>query len=238
MNDATRRMVYDRMMRGEDRRRGDERMDDRRGYDGHYGHERHRGMEYRGNVEYRGDYRGRDRGYDGDYDRRDRRRDYDDGRRDYEDGRRDYNDGRRDYRGRDYEDGRRRNSMGRFTDRADRRDYGEEEEVYLKKEDMERWADELKNEDGTRGAHFEKRMIKEAMKGGGSDKYTEDELCMVANMLYSDYCAVLHPYISHEPEKEAQFYAKMAKAFLDDKDGPEPSEKLALYYYCIVEGDD
>lgn len=228
MNDATRRMIYDRMMREEDRRRGDYRMDDRRGYDGHYGHERHRGMEYRGNVEYRGDYRGdsrgRDRGYDGGYDRRD--------------GRRDYDDGRRDYRGRDYDDGRRRNSMGRFTDRSDGRDYGESEEVYLKREDMERWADELENEDGTRGAHFEKRMIKEAMKGGGSGKYTEDELCMVANMLYSDYCSVIHPYISHEPEKEAQFYAKMAKAFLEDKDGPEPSEKLALYYYCIVEGDD
>ena len=225
MNDATRRMVYDRMMRGEDRRRGDDRMDDRRGYDGHYGHERNRGMEYRGNVEYRGDYRGdyrgRDRGYDG---------------RDY---RRDYDDERRDYRGRDYEDGRRRrNSMGRFTNRADRRDYGEEDEVYLKKEDMEQWADDIENEDGTRGAHFNKHMIKEAMKGGGSGKYTEDELCMVANMLYSDYCSVLHPYISHEPEKEAQFYAKMAKAFLEDKDGPEPSEKLALYYYCIVEGDD
>lgn len=213
MNDATRRMIYDRMMRGEDRRGGDYRMDERRGYDGHYGHERRRGMEYRGNVEYRGDYRGRDRGYDSD-------------------------DGRRDYRGRDYEDGRHRNSMGRFTDRADRRDYGEPEEVYLKKEDMERWSEDLMNEDGTRGPHFEKRMIKEAMKGGGSGKYTEDELCMVANMLYSDYCSVLHPYISHEPEKEAQFYAKMAKAFLEDKDGPEPSEKLALYYYCIVEGDD
>ena len=75
-------------------------------------------------------------------------------------------------------------------------------------------------------------------KGGSSGKYTEDELCMVANMLYSDYCSVIHPYISHEPEKEAQFYAKMAKAFLEDRDGPGPSEKLALYYYCIVEADD
>lgn len=28
---------------------------------------------------------------------------------------------------------------------------------------------------------------------------------------------------------------ELAKAFLEDEDGPEPSEKLALYYYCIAE---
>jgi hypothetical protein len=59
------------------------------------------------------------------------------------------------------------------------------------------------------------------------------ELCMTVNMLYSDYCEVNKPYVS--PERECHYYVELAKAFLEDDDGPEPSEKLALYYYCIAE---
>lgn len=32
-----------------------------------------------------------------------------------------------------------------------------------------------------------------------------------------------------------EFYADLAKAFLFDKDGPAPSEKLAEYYHEVVE---
>ena len=32
----------------------------------------------------------------------------------------------------------------------------------------------------------------------------------------------------------AEFYADLAKAFLFDKDGPAPSEKLAEYYHKVV----
>lgn len=35
--------------------------------------------------------------------------------------------------------------------------------------------------------------------------------------------------------RECHYYVELAKAFLEDDDGPEPSEKLALYYYCIAE---
>lgn len=41
------------------------------------------------------------------------------------------------------------------------------------------------------------------------------------------------PYVSSE--RECHYYVELAKAFLEDDDGPEPSEKLALYYYCIAE---
>ena len=71
-----------------------------------------------------------------------------------------------------------------------------------------------------------------------AEGYTEDDLCMAANMLYSDYCEVLKPYISREPEKEADFYVKMAKAFLDDEDAPDGSAKLAMYYFCIADVDE
>ena len=60
----------------------------------------------------------------------------------------------------------------------------------------------------------------------------------IANMLYSDYCEVLKPYIAREPEKEADFYIKMAKAFLDDEDAPDGSAKLAMYYFCIADVDE
>ena len=64
------------------------------------------------------------------------------------------------------------------------------------------------------------------------NEYSEKEFCIVVNMMYSDYCAVVRKYIP--PEKELHFYVALAKAWLDDADGPEPSEKLALYYHCIV----
>ena len=65
------------------------------------------------------------------------------------------------------------------------------------------------------------------------EDFDERELCMTVNMLYSDYCEVNKPYVS--PERECHYYVELAKAFLEDDDGPEPSEKLALYYYCIAE---
>lgn len=36
-------------------------------------------------------------------------------------------------------------------------------------------------------------------------------------------------------KENATITLELAKAFLEDEDGPEPSEKLALYYYCIAE---
>ena len=105
---------------------------------------------------------------------------------------------------------------------------------------MRRWGEMLVNADGSEGMHFEKRMLKERIKHMDDDMegYTEEDLCMAANMLYSDYCEVLKPYISREPEKEADFYLKMAKAFLDDEDAPNGSAKLAMYFFCIADVDE
>lgn len=163
--------------------------------------------------------------------------------------------------GYDYEDGRRRGANGRYVrDRADHRydnhryepmheeryheDYRSHGEHHTKlklpKEDMKRWGEMLRNADDSEGIHFEKRMLKERIKkmDPDMDGYTEDDLCMAANMLYSDYCEVIRPYISHEPEKEADFYLKMAKAFLEDEDAPDGSAKLAMYFFCIADSDD
>lgn len=142
------------------------------------------------------------------------RRDYED-ERDYEDYRDDRRSRRRDYEEdyrRDYEDGR----------------------LELSKSDMHEWKRKLHNADGTKGAHYEMQQIMQAADKLGIKfkDYDEKEFCMTVNMLYSDYCSVINKYVPHE--KAVMLYAEMAKAFLEDADAPEGSEKLALYYHCIV----
>lgn len=105
----------------------------------------------------------------------------------------------------------------------------------LDKFDMMRWKKMLRNADGTMGPHFEMQDIESAI-GKLSirfDEYSEKEFCMTMNMLYSDLCEVERANVS--PEKEVHHYAKLAKAWLEDDDGPSGSEKLALYFYCIVD---
>lgn len=114
-----------------------------------------------------------------------------------------------------------------------RRDRGEE--MRLDRQDMEMWKHELENADGTKGYHFELPQIEQAMRSLGIQpkNYTEEELCMTANMLYSDYCKTFKNIIPKE--KEAMYYTSMARDFLEDKDASaKGSEKLMAYYHCIV----
>ena len=204
MNDMARKILADRMKRG-DRIGGDYEV--RRSRD-HGVHEPDYGEDYRGHMEYRGEVE-----HDG------RRGGYNTGRDHGEDYR---GDMRGDYRG---------DMRGDY-----RRDYGEE--LKLSRSDMKRWKKMLKNGDGTTGEHFSADQMREVSHqiGARYDEYDEMDLCMTANMLYSDLCEALRPLVPKE--KEAMVYAKMAKAWLEDDDGPEGSEKLALYYYCIVDGDE
>ena len=50
------------------------------------------------------------------------------------------------------------------------------------------------------------------------------------NMMYSDYYGVAAKYGLDRPE----FYADLAKAFLDDKDAGGPEQKIAAYYHGIA----
>lgn len=149
--------------------------------------------------------------YDGEYCEPEYESDY--GRRDY---------GRND-RGGDYN-----YDYGRY-------DYGDN--AKLTKRDMQEWKRKMVNADGTRGEHFTmERILPVAQQLGiRFDEYSDKELCMVVNMLYSDYCAVNRKYIS--PDKEIMYYVELAKAWLEDEDAPEGSEKLARYYDYIVNSD-
>ena len=105
----------------------------------------------------------------------------------------------------------------------------------LKKKDFKEWEKNLENADGTKGKHFEAEQVKHMAEQIGVKYrgYDEKDLCMTANMLYSDYCGVLKNVLP--PDKELIGYVKLAQAWLEDPDASvEGSEKLALYYWCIV----
>lgn len=145
----------------------------------------------------------------------------------------------RDYREYDYDDddyetdGRRRRNM----DYADYEMDGHHPSglMRLKKKDFKEWEKNLENADGTRGKHFEAEQVKHMAEQLGIKyrDYDEKELCMATNMMYSDYCGVLKNVLT--PDKELMGYVKLAQAWLEDPDASvEGSEKLALYYWCIV----
>ena len=153
----------------------------------------------------------------GDYDMRGdmRGRDYGDYNRDYAD----YE--MHDMRGRDY------------GDDYDMRDYGKMEYGKMSHEDIEKWKKHMKNQDGTMGEHFKKEQVMQAARqiGVNPEEYGEHIFPLVMNMMYSDYCAVAKKFGLDRPD----FYAELAKAFLNDKDfGGEPEEKVWLYYQCIA----
>lgn len=233
--------VTSRDPRRRDRGEYDERGMDYRGEypDGHY----HREYEQYPYEEMRGDF---------EYTRQ-----YHDGNRpneirgDYRDYGEDYRGGRgggrggRDNRGGDYGDyddydmpdmrGRRRNSRGQYM--SDRRDYGDDEDDKLTKQEMKEWEKDLVNDDGSRGAHFSAEQIDQAARSIGIEpkEFGDGVLCMTVNMLYSDYCSVARKF----GVDRIEFYIEMAKAFLKDKDfDGDGAEKLFLYYTFIADKDE
>lgn len=139
---------------------------------------------------------------------------------------------------------------GRLHSRTRGRDYDDDdyemdyemdghEPMKLPKKDMMKWKRQLENADGSHGEHFNMQQIMNIADQMNLkwDGYDEKDLCMTANMLYSDFCEVLKSIIPQD--KEVLAYVKMAQAWLEDPDAPvDGSEKLALYYYCIVSDED
>lgn len=89
------------------------------------------------------------------------------------------------------------------------------------------WCKEMENEDGTRGAHWSMEQTKQIMEQH-KIKCDPVEFYVAMNMMYSDYCGVAKAH----GVSTADFYADMAKAFLDDKDAHK--DKLSRYYDSIV----
>ena len=161
---------------------------------------------------------------------------------------RDYNDydmrgdmrrmdyGSYDMRGRDYGDDYAGHDYADYGDYGVR-DYGEMEYGKMSHKDIENWKRHMKNQDGTMGEHFKKEQVMQAARqiGVNPEEYGEHIFPLVMNMMYSDYCAVAKKFGLDRPD----FYAELAKAFLNDKDfGGDPEEKVFLYYKCIAEQED
>lgn len=90
------------------------------------------------------------------------------------------------------------------------------------------WVSSMENADGTHGGHWTMEQTEQVRKQRSIDC---DPLMFYAamNMMYSDYCKVAEKVNA----SSADFYAYMAKAFLDDKDALP--NKLARYYRSIAE---
>lgn len=131
---------------------------------------------------------------------------------------------------------------GRGRDNADNRDYGDyndyhKSEMRLRKSDITRWKQNMQNTDGTRGEHYDMQQVMQAAEklGVRFKEYDEKEFCVAVNMFYSDYGHIIKRLAGGDKEKELLICADFAKAFFDDPDGPEPSEKLAITYHCLTD---
>lgn len=98
----------------------------------------------------------------------------------------------------------------------------------LTKDQVMCWVASMENVDGTRGGHWTMDQT-EGVREKHGFKCDPLKFYAAMNMMYSDYCKVAEKVGSNS----ADFYACMAKAFLDDKDAK--SNKLARYYHSIAE---
>lgn len=99
------------------------------------------------------------------------------------------------------------------------------------REDAEAWAAKMQNADGTVGPHWTMDQTSAVADASGAGHDVPHWVFgATMNMMYSDYYDVARKFGVNVPE----FYAELARAFLMDKDGPGPEEKLCAYYRCIV----
>ena len=152
--------------------------------------------------------------------------------RDYED-RRDYEDNR------DYEDSI--DYYDRMDSKRGVRGSGRDYENYrmsdikLTKADINHWKHGMENTDGTKGEHYDMQQVMHAAEKLGIrfKDYDEREFCLAVNMIYSDYGHIIKRF-AQDKDKELLICADFAKAYLEDPDGPEASEKLAIHYHCLT----
>lgn len=92
------------------------------------------------------------------------------------------------------------------------------------------WAKDMKNTDGSSGAHWSMEDTETVRKARNINDCKPEDFWISMNMMYSDYQGVAKKYGIDKPE----FYADMARGFLMDKDSKQGREKLEAYYEYIV----
>lgn len=113
-------------------------------------------------------------------------------------------------------------------------DYGEG----LTKEELHHWKMKLMKEVDEKDKSFfeiSNIMPKAKQMGAEMKDYSEEELCLVTLMAYTDYCDTIKKYVGNNMD----IYVGLAKDWLEDKDSElKGSERLAVYHDCIIEGED
>lgn len=89
------------------------------------------------------------------------------------------------------------------------------------------WTANMQNADGTKGPHWTLDQAKQIMAQRNIPG-NPTQFWVAISMIYSDYCEV----IKKAGANTIDFYANMARAFLEDKDAMPG--KLSLYYHNIV----
>ena len=100
-------------------------------------------------------------------------------------------------------------------------------------DDARTWVSHMENEHGSVGEHWTMEQTSAAARSIGADLSAIGTVAWYAtmNMVYSDYYGVAREYGLDCPD----FYAKLAQAFLMDKDAGGPQRKITAYYRCIAE---
>lgn len=101
------------------------------------------------------------------------------------------------------------------------------EEMHFDKQVAEKWMENVRNDDGTYGPHWPFEKVQQVMQQHDV-KCDPVEFYATINMMYSDYSKVAKDLGVNNMD----FYVKLSKAFLEDKDAPK--DKLARYYKYIV----
>ena len=99
-------------------------------------------------------------------------------------------------------------------------------------DDAKAWTASMKNADGSTGPHWTMEQTTAVAESMGIQAPVVPRWAwgVAMNMKYSDYSQVAVEFGLNRPE----FYAALAKAFLLDKDGPGPEQKLMAYYEHIA----
>ncbi len=138
--------------------------------------------------------------------------------------------GRRYRPPRDKMGSRREESRGGMEGREPMIGFGESYEEgqgkHLTEEEAKRWVKSMRKEDGSKGGWWSLDEIKQYARNFGIEgKEKIVEFFAVINAMYSDYCKV----VKQHGVDNVNFYADMAKAFMDNPDG-----KVKMYYECIA----
>ncbi len=103
----------------------------------------------------------------------------------------------------------------------------EDEPMQFSREIAMEWTGDMQNGDGSRGPHWSMEQVKQVMEQRGIE-CDPLQFFAVLNSVYSDYCSVAKKHGVNKMD----FYADLAKAWLEDPDAAE--DKAARYFEYIV----